>query len=111
MIDISSDVGTSINESAGVNLSLECSVAISPTPTPPHLPRLQWMYMALSGSLNSLPDGVEQSSTIYNGSRRVYTSTLMFMPLQDPSHAGNYTCQLEESSVQPSSIAISTCKR
>ena len=110
MIDISSDVGTSINESAGTNLSLECSVAISPTLTPPHLPRLQWQYMTLSGSLNSLPDGVEQLNTIYDGSRRVYTSTLMFMPLQE-AHAGNYTCQLEESSVQPSSIVISTCTR
>ena len=86
--------GTSVIRGAGENLSLECSVEITPNPLPQNVPVpiIDWFF---GPNNTSLPSGVTcltPLSTVM-GSGNTYSSTLQFSPLQQ-SHAGMYTCRL-----------------
>ena len=79
---------------AGKIFSLRCSATlISPTPLPSNVPSptFEWFYGLHSNA--SLPSGVTPTATFKNYCF-TYSSTLMFFPTLNESHAGMYTCRL-----------------
>ena len=71
------------------DVTIECSVDITPNPLPKDVPSpsFEWLF----GPTNtSLPSGVTVSG-VTNGDK-TYTSTLQFPPLRN-SYAGMYTCR------------------
>lgn len=88
-VSISSPIASPTIAIVGMNISLNCSIYITPYPLPKNVsyPTFQWFF----GPENaSIPSNVILSNNSQNGT---YTSTLQFAPLQ-VSHAGIYTCRL-----------------
>ena len=79
---------------AGNTFSLMCSATlIDPIPLPKNVPTPTFKWFFGPNGNASLPSGVTLTGTVLN-SGYVYTSTLLFSPKLNESHAGMYTCQL-----------------
>ena len=79
---------------AGNSFSLTCSATLlDPIPLPTNVPSptFEWFFGTEGSSL--LPSGVTPTGTTLK-SGYIYTSTLLFSPVLNESHAGTYTCQL-----------------
>ena len=77
---------------AGKIFSLKCSATlISPVPFPSNVPSptFEWFYGPHGNG--SLPSSVTPTATL---NYFTYSSTLLFFPTLNESHAGNYTCRL-----------------
>ena len=75
--------------------SLKCSATlVSPVPLPSDVPSptFEWFYGPHSNA--SLPSGVISTPTATSKNCFTYSSTLLFLPTLNESHAGNYTCRL-----------------
>lgn len=81
---------------AGNFFSLMCSARlVDPIPLPSNVPSpsFEWLF-GLEGN-TSLPSGVTSTGTVtVMESGYVYSSTLLFSPALNKSHAGMYTCRL-----------------
>ena len=77
----------SIEEIAGMSISLQCSININ-LPQNVSSPTFEWFF---GPNNNSLPTGVMEPVMTSNGNN--YTSTIHFSRLL-PSHAGQYKCRL-----------------
>ena len=79
---------------AGTAFSLLCSATlIHPIPLPSNVPspNFEWLYSPEGNA--SLPTGVTPMATVLM-SGNTYSSTLLFSPTLNESHAGMYTCRL-----------------
>ena len=78
----------------GSTFSLTCSAQLTdPIPLPANVPspNFEWFFGPNGNAL--LPSGVISEETILK-SGHIYSSTLLFSPTLNASHAGMYTCQL-----------------
>ena len=80
---------------AGNSFTLTCSAILT---SPAHLPSdvpsptFEWFYGPHGNA--SLPPSVTPSTTVLMSCNNIYSSTLLFLPTLNESHAGNYTCRL-----------------
>lgn len=95
-----------VNERAGKNLTLECSVSIYTYPLPMGVPdpNFEWLF---GPNNTSLPISVVVAAVRNN--RGMYVSTLKFSPLQE-SHQGKYICRVGNNTMLAASVEVSTCK-
>ena len=80
---------------AGNAFTLTCSATLfEPIPLPPNVPcpTFEWFYGPHGNA--SLPPSVTPSTTVLMSCNNIYSSTLLFFPTLNESHAGNYTCRL-----------------
>ena len=78
----------------GSTFSLTCSAKlIDPIPLPANVlsPNFEWFFGPNGNAL--LPSGVISEETVLK-SGYIYSSTLLFSPTMNASHAGMYTCRL-----------------
>ena len=103
--NVSTTPSGQVNKYVGENLTLECSVSISPYPLPSSVPfpMFEWLF----GPNNATPPMGVQASEVRNNSD-IYVSTLEFFPLQE-SHQGNYKCRVGNNTILTTSVEVSTC--